>query len=370
MKIALAQINPTVGDLKGNGQKIIDFAHDAARQGAELVVFPELALCGYPPQDLLDRPYFVEALQDALTWVATSLPPEMGVIIGAPVPNTAEIGKRLYNAALLFEGGALKNVTRKALLPSYDVFDEHRYFEPADTCKPVEWRGLKLGIHVCEDMWNNEEGVPFRLYEANPIDALAEQGADLFINISASPFHTGKHAVRNRLIEESCQEHGIPFVYVNQVGANTEIIFDGDSRVHDADGRLLLNAPSFEEALLVWDTEASLIPTQRTIPPIADLHDALVMGIRDYFQKTGVFAKALIGLSGGIDSAVTCALAVEALGPEQVVGITMPSKYSSSGSVDDSVALAEAAGIPIRKIPIVPAVEAFDGMLEPLFAYS
>ncbi len=253
------------------------------------------------------------------------------------------------------------------LLPTYDVFDEYRYFEPGDVCRPLAFRGVRLGLHVCEDMWNNEEQAEVHLYDANPIDALAEAGADLYVNISASPFALGKHAMRNAIIAESCREHGLPFVLVNQVGANTEIVFDGDSRVHAADGTRILCAPSFEEALLIWDTEAEPGPCPMRHETTEDLHDALVLGIRDYFEKTGAFAKSLVGLSGGIDSAVTCALAVEALGAERVVGITMPSKYSSSGSVDDSQVLADNLGIAFHTVPIVPAVAAFDEMLAPLF---
>ncbi|MEZ4701240.1 MAG: NAD+ synthase [Rhodothermales bacterium] len=368
MKIALAQINPTVGDLTGNSRLIVDYAQRAHERGAELVVFPELSVCGYPPQDLLDRPFFIASVERAVQWIAQRVPAGLGVILGAPVRNPSTRGKRLFNAALLLDGGQVVATARKALLPTYDVFDENRYFEPARSCAPVAWRGLRLALHVCEDMWNNEEQAPYSLYEANPIDELAAAGADLFINISASPFYPGKHDVRNRLIEENCREHGIPFVYVNQVGANTEIVFDGDSRVHDAQGRPLHVCASFTEDLYIWDMEAGTPAAPAVHDRIADLHDALVLGIRDYAGKTGAFSKALLGLSGGIDSAVTCALAVAALGPDRVVGITMPSRYSSTGSVDDSVALAEHLGIACHRIPIAPAVEAFEGMLADLFA--
>ncbi len=368
MKIALAQINPTVGDLRGNSRKVIDFTRQAHEQGADLVIFPELCLTGYPPLDLLDNHFFIEAVQQALAWMADAVPPEIGVIVGAPVRNERAVGKRLYNAALLYEGGERLAEVHKTLLPTYDVFDEYRYFEPGQERRVVSWRGLNLGLHICEDMWNNEDQVDYHLYPANPIDELAAQGADLFINLSASPFSIGKHVKRNLIIEASCREHGIPFVFVNQVGANTEIVFDGDSRVHAADGTRLLCAPSFQESLLIWDTEKNTGPCPMRHDHIEDLHDALVLGIHDYFHKTGAFSKALIGLSGGIDSAVTCALAVAALGPERVVGVTMPSKYSSSGSVEDSRALAEATGIAFHNIPIVPAVEAFDAMLQKVFA--
>ena len=368
MKIALAQLNPTVGDLRGNGQKIIDVAARARAEGADLVVFPEMCIVGYPPQDLLENPFFLDAAQQALEWVAGAVPADVGLIVGGPVRNPSEVGKRIFNAAFVYEGGRRLGEVHKTLLPTYDVFDEYRHFEPAAACRPVVWRGLRLGLHICEDMWNNQEVADFHLYRRNPVDELAAQGIDLFVNISASPFALGKHAVRNRLVAESCREHGVPFVLVNQVGANTEIIFDGDSRVHAADGRRLLCAPSFEEALLIWDTDADYGPCPVRHTDVEDLHDALVLGIRDYFRKTGAFTKALVGLSGGIDSAVTCALAVEALGADQVVGVTMPSKYSSAGSVDDSQALAENLGIEFHEISIRPAVEAFGQMLAGVFA--
>ena len=366
MKIGLAQINPIVGDLAGNSQKIIAFAERAKEAGVDLVVFPELCVTGYPPQDLLENPYFLDVVEHVVDDISKKVPQDIGVLIGAPVQNTDAVGKRLYNAAILLEGGEQKAVVFKQLLPTFDVFDENRYFESAEECTVVEWRGRKLGIHVCEDMWNNEEQAPYYLYKDNPIDVLAAQGAELFINISASPYYAGKHEVRNRLIAESCQEHNIPFVYVNQVGANTELLFDGDSRVHDADGNLIALAAAFEEDVLVWE-EGSSGTIKAPKEGIAAMHDALVRGIKDYFEKTGAFSKALVGLSGGIDSAVTCALAVEALGPDRVVGVTMPSKYSSSGSVDDSVALAEAYGITLHQIPIVPAVTAFEEMLTGVF---
>ncbi len=368
MKIALAQINPTVGDLRGNSKKIVDFAKEAHAKGADLAVFPELCVTGYPPLDLLENGFFIEAVQHTVAWIAAHAPPEMGLIIGAPILNEGPIGKRLFNAALLLEGGRQVGVVRKTLLPTYDVFDEYRYFEPSPERHIVEWRGVRWGLHVCEDMWNNEEQAPYHLYDENPIDELAALGADIFINISASPFSLGKHDRRNAILREICREHGLPFVLVNTVGANTEIIFDGDSRVHAADGTRLCCAPSFEEHLMIWDWEHDTAPCPVRHDDIEDLHDALVLGIRDYFSKTPVFTKAILGLSGGIDSAVTCALAAEALGPAKVVGVTMPSKYSSSGSVEDSRVLAENLGIAFHEIPIVPAMEAFGGMLEDAFA--
>ncbi len=367
MKIALAQINTIVGDLAGNCQKIRDYAQQAARAGADLVVFPELCVTGYPPQDLLDSALFLDQTEQAMADLCRALPPDVGVIVGAPARNPGRVGKRLFNGAFLYENGVEVGAVYKRLLPTYDVFDEHRYFESGPPQEVVVWRGLRLGLHVCEDMWNNEDTAPYHLYAANPVDALAAQGIDLFVNISASPFSVGKHARRTRVVEGICREHGVPFVLVNQVGANTEIIFDGDSRVHGADGKMLACAPSFEEALVFWDTGDAAPCADPEHDDIADLHDALVLGIRDYMHKSPFFTKALVGLSGGIDSALTAALAAAALGPDRVVGVTMPSRYSSQGSVSDSRALAQNLGIHFQEIPIAPAVEAFDAMLEPAF---
>ena len=372
MRIALCQINTTVGDLARNAALILDGARRAAEAGADLAVFPELCVTGYPPQDLLDRPAFLDDVDAAVAHIAQMAPDGLGLLIGAPVRNTTPTGKRLYNSALLLDGGRVVDAISKTLLPTYDVFDEYRYFEPRLERTVMEFRGLRLGVHVCEDMWNNEEQAPYHLYEANPIDELAALGIDLFVNLSASPFCVGKPRERTLLIQESCREHGVPFVYVNLIGANTELIFDGDSRVHAADGTILWRATPFQEAFHVWEFD-DLAPIAEDLEaeqePIAQIHDALVLGVRDYVQKTGpgVFEKVLLGLSGGIDSAVTCALATIALGPERIVGITMPSKYSSSGSVSDSQALAGNLGIDFHDISIRPAVDAFGQMLAPLF---
>ena len=370
MRIALCQINTTVGDLAGNVERVLRDARRAAEAGADLAVFPELCVTGYPPQDLLDRPAFLDDVDTAVRHLAEAAPEGLGMIVGAPVRNDTPVGKRLFNAALLLDGGRVTGEVAKTLLPTYDVFDEYRYFEPALERRVLTFGGLRLGVHVCEDMWNNEEKAPYHLYAANPIDELAAQGLDLFVNISASPYAVGKPAERRQIISESCREHGVPFVYVNQVGANTELIFDGGSQVQSASGEVLWHPPLFEEAFTVWDTEAEGTPV--AVPEAgttAEVHDALVLGIRDYVRKTGegVFEKALVGLSGGIDSAVTCALAAEALGPDRVVGVTMPSAYSSSGSVADSEALAENLGIAFYEVPIRPAVDAFEDMLAPLF---
>jgi NAD+ synthase (glutamine-hydrolysing) len=372
MKIALAQINPMVGDLRHNSRKIVEFAHVAYDQGADLIVFPEMCVVGYPPQDLLENGYFLTAADRTVDWIAEHVPQDVGVIVGAPLRGVMRSGKRLRNAAILLEGGERYATVLKTLLPTYDVFDEYRYFQGAEERKIVEWRGLKLGIHICEDMWNatlNLQGtrVDHHLYEVDPIDDLVKQGADILINISASPFSLGKHERRNDLLGDVCRHHGVPFVLVNQVGANSEIVFDGDSRVHGPDGTRLLCADSFREDVLIWDMDEVAGPCARRPREIEDLYEALVLGVRDYFHKTGVFTKAVMGLSGGIDSAVTCAIAALALGPDQVVGVTMPSRYSSEGSVSDSEVLAKNLGIEFMHIPIEPAVSAFESMLEPAF---
>jgi NAD+ synthase (glutamine-hydrolysing) len=368
MNIALAQINPIVGDLPGNKEKIVSYAHRAAEEGADLVIFPELCVTGYPPMDLLMNPLFVESVEATVDELKYELPSEPGIILGAPMQNESEVGKRLFNAALLLENGQLVDSVYKALLPTYDVFDEYRYFEEGDARHVVKWRDRRIGLHICEDMWNNEDQAPYHRYEENPIENLAAQGVDFFVNISASPFHVGKHNVRADIIRSICRQYEVPFIFVNTAGTNTEIVFDGESRVHSSDGTLLRCAAAFEEDLLYWDPDTPSHPCDWSPPaPVEELHDAIVMGIRDYFEKTAIFDKALVGLSGGIDSTVTCALAVEALGSERVVGISMPSSISSKHSVRDAKALAKILEIPYHEISIQPAVASFGKMLKPLF---
>ena len=377
MIVALCQINPVVGDLDGNADLIAALAERAHADGADLAVFPELSLVGYPPMDLLDRPRFLDACDEAVLKLAERLPPALGVVVGAPRRNTASVGKPLFNAAVVLAGGEVYAEVHKQLLPTYDVFDEDRYFEPARAQDVVLWRGMRLGLHVCEDMWNNREAERRPLYAPNPVDELAAQGVDLFVNISGSPFAAERAAFREALIAEICEEHGVPLVFVNQIGANTELVFDGASGVW-LPGRQALALPCFATGYALYDTEAPdacadahdavpVSPVRTDADDLADLHDALVLGIRDYVEKSGVFPSAILGLSGGIDSALTCALAVEALGADRVVGVTMPSAFSSPGSVDDSVALAANLGIRIDTIPIAPAVDAFRAMLAGAF---
>ena len=367
MKIALAQFNPIVGDLTGNARRTIQWMERAAREGADLIVFPELSVVGYSPHDLLDNAAFVDAVAAAIRLIHSRVPKGMGAIIGAPVRNPNPIGKKLLNAALLLEAGQPVQTTAKMLLPTYDVYDEYRYFEPATGQEPLVFKGMRLGVHICEDMWNLEEYATYHMYDRDPVAELVAQGVDLLVNLSASPYAHDRHHVRTGIITTLCRRHGVPFLMTNQVGANTELIFDGDSRVHAADGSLLACAPSFQEALIYWDTASDAPSHVPAHDRITDLHDALVLGIREYVDKTVVFDDVVIGLSGGIDSAVTAALAVEALGPERVSGITMPSVHSSEGSVSDSEALARNLGIAFHELPIRDAVNAFEGILKPLF---
>lgn len=364
MKIALAQTNPRVGDLRGNSRKLVDFAVRAHSMGADLVVFPELSLEGYPPQDLLESEAFIADAVRARTWTASQAPPDLGMILGGIARNRQRPGNPLFNAAFLYEGGKELARIHKSLLPTYDVFDERRYFEPGQQRSTMCWRGTRLGVHVCEDLWYSASR---NRYAIDPLAELAAQHAQLFVNICASPFAMNKRREREKLALKCSRTYGVPFVLVNQVGANTELVFDGCSIACSAEGVVGLRAPAFRERLVIWDTGRTSSESESDRPPVQDLHDALVLGIRDYYQKTGVFTKALVGLSGGIDSAVTCCLAAEALGPDRVVGVTMPSAISSRGSVEDSSRLANNLGIEFHRCSITTLVAAFGDTLGPYF---
>ncbi len=366
MRVALAQINPVVGDVVGNAERIVDRIRAAAGLGASLVVFPELAVAGYPPRDLLLKPRFVEANVRAVGRIAEACT-ETAALVGFVEPNADAVGRRLRNAAAYCAGGRVRQVAHKSLLPTYDVFDEQRYFEPGPAVTLVEHEGVRLGLSICEDLWNDEQLVGRRIYHAEPIEQLAQAGARCVINLSASPYTEGKPLFRTRLFGEQARRHKLPIVFVNQVGGNDELVFDGGSAVFDAEGRVIARAKSFEEDLLIVDPDAAGAGRLEPVPEgIAGVHDALVLGTRDYVRKCG-FEHVVVGLSGGIDSAVTAAIAAAALGPGAVTGVAMPSRYSSEHSQQDAAAVAANLGIAFKTIPIGPVHEAFEGHLRAWF---
>ncbi len=362
MRVAIAQLNPTVGDIAGNLRRMLDVYEQASRDGAELVVFTELSLTGYPPRDLLERTWFIAQVEEAVAEFAraTADCPDTGAIFGAPLPTGGRVGAGLHNSAVLVDGGEVVAVAHKSLLPTYDVFDEDRYFDPAASVRVISYRGEDLGISVCEDAWNVPQLWPRqRLYDRDPIAELAAQGATVMINISASPFYAGKDLVRHEIIQGHARAHDVPFIYVNQVGGNDELVFDGGSFMLDARGRMVQELAAFAEDLRMVDTDATGIESEyEPADEVASVHDALVLGIRDYLGKCG-FTSAVVGLSGGIDSSVTCALAVAALGPENVLGLGMPSHFSSEGSVADARALAGNLGISFELVPIADIHERY-----------
>lgn len=367
MRLALAQVNSTVGDLAGNRRRIEGVARRAAEQGADLVVFPELAVAGYPPMDLLQREGFVrdqlrelEALREASRRIAIAV----GAVVAAPRSGP----RRLANAVVLLAGGREIAVQAKTLLPTYDVFDESRYFVPAERREAVVLPGTgeRLGLTVCEDTWSARMG-----YAVDPAGELAAQGAQLILNLSASPWHWGKPLERRRMLAELARKHGVPIAFVGQVGGNDELIFDGASFVVDARGRVRAALPAFEEALAVVDLDAPPLDCEPedVLEPrgAAQLEAGLVLGIRDYFEKQGLAKRAVIGLSGGIDSAVVAHLAARALGPEAVLGVVMPGPFSSEHSVRDALALARNLGIETRMVDIRPIYERYLAAFETLF---
>ncbi len=368
MKIALGQINPTVGDFQGNLQ-LAQQAMVAAREaGAQLLVLPELALCGYPPRDLLEREAFVQAGLRSLEKLA-ALVGDTAVIVGfvERLPESS-VGRRVANSAALIHQGRVISVHRKSLLPTYDVFDEWRYFEPADRVFPADLAGHRLGITICEDVWNDGDFWPRRLYREDPIEKLVKAGADIIINIAASPYTIGKRHLRPRMLANMARHWGRPLVFVNQVGGQDDLVFDGSSLALDKHGQVLARAREHAEDLLVVDLEAGSGVVRPEEPSDArSALGALVLGTRDYARRCG-FSGALIGLSGGIDSAVVACVAARALGPENVLGVAMPSRYSSEHSRTDAADLARALGMDFREIPIEPVFAAYLQSLAPAFA--
>ena len=371
MKIALIQLNPKVGDFENNARLILDRAREASASGAAIAVFPEMALCGYPPLDLLSFPSVIAANQRTLQALARDLPPDLLTFVGLvqPVRSVGEEiawEKGLENVVVALAGGLVVFEQAKTLLPTYDVFDERRYFRSASARKVFSWKGLKLGVAICEDLWwevSLDGGNP---YGIDPVAELADLGVDIILSPSASPFYPGKRAVRSGIMASVGKRFGLPVLYVNQVGGNDALVFDGGALVTDNKGELVAQGPSFTEGTVYWESDARLAPQKLDENPVRDLYAGLVQGLRDYVVKSG-FRKVHLGLSGGIDSALVAVLAVEALGKENVRGLGMPSRYSSGGSVDDARALAKTLGIRFDVVPIEEPFSAFLGALSPLF---
>jgi NAD+ synthetase len=365
MKVALAQINPIVGDLDGNRRKILAGIERAEKAGADLVVFPELAVTGYPPKDLLDRSSFVDANLESLNEVAGRVR-DTAAVVGFVDRDRAGRLPSLCNAAALLHRGKVLSIHHKSLLPTYDVFDEVRYFSPALKVSPAAFGKMRLGVSVCEDAWNDQSFWSTRRYTADPIAELVSAGAEALINISASPYVFGKRDLRTRMLSELAEKHRRFLVYVNQVGGNDELVFDGNSTVFAPDGSVVAALKGFAEDFAVVDLDAA--PAPIALPPedISSMYDALVLGTRDYILKTG-FSKAVIGLSGGIDSALTACIAADALGREFVRGLNMPSRYSSHHSIEDAEALAKALGIRFDVVSIEGVFGAYLAALAPVF---
>ncbi len=370
MKIAMAQMNPVVGDISGNLQRVKELWAGCDQQATDLLILPELFLVGYPPRDLLERPAFLDRVYAALDdMVALSLIYKgTGILCGAPLRTGKTFGHGLYNSAILIYQGKILLTQHKSLLPTYDVFDEARYFDPADQIKTVTFKGLRLGVTICEDAWNEPDLWKGAVsYEFDPIAELTRQGIDLLINISASPYFLNKEDVRCRLMSKHARNYQIPVIYVNQVGANDELIFDGQSIFIDRRGEIAALLPAFAEDVQTIDTDQRGEKlTCGSHDKMSYLYQSLVLGIRDYFRKTG-FSRAIIGLSGGIDSALTACLAVAALGHENVTGVSLPSVYSSAGSVDDARDLAQNLNIEYKVVPIADIFAVYLKTLETHF---
>ena len=381
MKIAIAQLNPTVGDLTANSQRILDAAEKAVEAGCHLLLTTELSLTGYPPRDLLIRPSFIEATTEKLQQLAIDLPPQIAVLVGTIQQNLdyqTKGGNPIFNSAALLEKGKVKQYFQKRLLPTYDVFDEDRYFEPGlESDFFVLEDTLKIGVTICEDLWNDELFWGKRNYPCNPFQDLAHLEVDLVVNLSASPYQVGKQKFRQSLISHTAKRYNIPILYANQVGGNDDLIFDGCSFAFNKNGDKILSLKPFETdfAVIEFDTQTQdLIANSNQNQDIKLIENedqeiwlALVLGVKDYVQKCG-FSKVVLGLSGGIDSALVAAIATEALGAENVLGVLMPSPYSSDHSIQDALELANHLGIQTQTLPIGNLMQIFDQTLEPMFA--
>ena len=372
MKIGLAQINGTVGDFPANAKRIVNAYREALDGGAEFVITPEMALVGYPPRDLVFKSGFVDKCLQALDYLGSEIG-GVPLLVGYVDHNRdQEPGKPFRNGAALLERGEVTARVFKTLLPTYDIFDERRYFEPAEQCQPIEWRGHKIGVTICEDIWT-EDYLHRPLYKRDPVEELRVGGAEILMNLSASPFHLGKGRVRCELLATVAKSAGLPLVYCNSIGGNDQLVFDGNSAVMTGEGVACAQLAAFSEEIRVVEvpfespgasTGFAPLPPDQEAPE--ELFQALVLGVKDYVRKCG-FRTACMGLSGGIDSALTAAVAVEALGPENVFGVTMPSDYSSRGSVEDSLALAGNLGMRCEIVPIGKSLESVKSALAPLF---
>jgi len=380
VKIALAQINPTVGDFAGNAKKILEYAARAEALGVSLVVFPELAVCGYPPADLLEKASFVERAEQVVAKLAgwTGVADRPAILCGTVMASKASVGKQVRNVAALMEGGRVSFIQQKMLLPFYDVFDEQRYFEPATEQALVCVGGEPLAITICEDAWNDKGFWPRQMYAVDPIEKLMgrweSQTKELagqqrvILNISASPYWQGKPQVRQKMLAALARRHHAFVAMTNQVGGNDSLVFDGSSLAIRPDGEVAVRAASFAEDLVVFDTrDGEAVAAETRVNEVAAMWDALVLGTRDYVRKCG-FSKVLVGLSGGIDSALVAAIAVEALGKENVIGVGMPTEYSSLGSIEDARKLAKNLGVRFELLPIHDVFAQFQSVLQPLFA--
>ncbi len=387
MKIAIAQLNPTIGDITNNAKQILAAAQAAAQRVVRLLLTPELSLCGYPPRDLLLYPGFIQSMDKQLKAIAQQLPPGIAVLVGTVEtnPHAASKGqKSLFNSIALLDGGKVQQVFHKRLLPTYDVFDEDRYFEPGyqanyfslDSLRSPQnlveqqWHSLSIGVTICEDLWNDEQFWGKRNYEFNPIEELAQLDVDIIVNLSASPYSVGKQKLREEMLNHAATSYQKPILYANQVGGNDDLIFDGNSVVFNNVGEIVCRAKSFESDLAIVEFEQLVSKSSFTLDRENDeneeIFSALVLGVKDYARKCG-FSRAILGLSGGIDSALVATIAREALGAENVLGVLMPSPYSSEHSITDAVDLVNNLGINSQKIPISEGMEAYDRLLEPLF---
>ena len=368
MRIALGQTNSTVGELCGNAERMLTFASRAAESGAELIVFPELSLTGYPPRDLLEKQSFLDRTEDYLRQLARETAGLKLTIICGTVTRTGQTGGNpIYNSAAVLKGGAVVFRQNKMLLPSYDVFDETRYFQPAEKQSPVRFEQSTTALTICEDAWNDKQYWERRLYRRDPVEELAHQGADILISINASPYHMHKRALRREVFATTAKHFRLPIVYVNQVGGNDQLVFDGSSFAMNPAGEVIASAASFEEDLVFVDTGTLSGDQHQNLPDECEaVYQALVLGTRDYIHKCG-FRRVLIGLSGGIDSSLTAAIAVDAVGRENVLGVGMPGPYSSDHSIADAREMARNLGIRFEIVPIQKQYESVLSVIDPLF---